>query len=89
VTAKKSAATEPPTEFDWLSLAQPTPEKDTWEVVEDKSHGDGPWRVRDASGLEFSTHVLVKGLTVLEESPFDRSGVLRTPSGGIDTAPAE
>ena len=84
--SKKSE--EPPTDFDWTSLAQPTSEPDTWKVAK-KPAGPGPWRVRDANGLEFSTHVLVEGLTPIDESPFDRSGVFRTPSGGIDTAPAE
>jgi hypothetical protein len=88
MTTKKAAAEEPPTEFNWLSLSQPTPEPDTWEA--DPKAGVGPWRVRDAAGNEFSTHVLVKGLTPLDESPFDRSGELRLPNpGGIDTAPAE
>lgn len=88
-TAQQKAAEAPP-EFDWLSLAQPTPEPDNWEAVQPKSAGTGPWWVRDEQGNEFATHVLVKGLTPLDESPFDRSGDLRAPKpGGIDTAPAE
>lgn len=89
MTARKSAAEEPPTEFNWLSLAQPTTEDNVWEV--DTKHGDaGPWWVQDEAGNQFATYVLVKGLKPLDESPFGRSGELRSPTpGGIDTAPAE
>ena len=55
-----------------------------------QQQGDGPWWVQDQAGNQFATHVLVKGLRALDESPFDRSGELRAPTpGGIDTAPAE
>jgi hypothetical protein len=72
-------------------LSQPTPEGDTpWEVQEPPEGSTGPWWVQDETGNQFATYVLLKGLTPLKESPFNRSGELRTPkSGGTDTAPAE
>lgn len=82
---------EEPTEFDWLSLSQPTSdEPNPWEVKEPPAGaGPGPWWVKDSSGAQFATYVLLKGQTPLDESPFNRSGELRTPiPGGTDTAPA-
>jgi hypothetical protein len=89
-TAQQNEAENPP-EFNWLRLSQPTPEGDTpWEVQEPPEGSTGPWWVQDSTGNQFATYVLLKGLTPLKESPFNRSGELRTPkSGGTDTAPAE
>jgi hypothetical protein len=90
VTTKRAAADEPPTEFNWLSLAQPTTEPDPWEVDAKKQGDGGPFWVQDDAGNQFATYVLVKGLKPLDESPFGRSGELRSPiPGGIDTAPAD
>lgn len=89
-TKKKSTGADEPAEFDWVSLAQPTPDvPDSWEVKETAESDKGPWWVRDSNGAQFATYVLLKGMTPLDDSPFDRSGNLRTPiSGSTDTAPA-
>jgi hypothetical protein len=93
-TAKKTAQqneAEAPPEFNWVSLAQPTPADDTkWEVQATSSTDVGPWWVEDSNGARFATYALLKGLKRLDESPFTRSGELRTPiPGGTDTAPAD
>lgn len=82
---------EEPAEFNWLSLSQPTPPDDTpWEVVKTAPADTGPWWVEGENGGKFATPVLLKGMKRLDESPFDRSGNLRSPiPGGTDTASAD
>jgi hypothetical protein len=91
MTTKKADKPDEPAEFNWVSMSQPTPEDDTpWEVQKAPSNNPGPYWVEDANGNQFATYILLKGLTLLDESPFNRSGDLRTPTtpGGDDTAPA-
>jgi hypothetical protein len=92
MTAKKADKATEPAEFNWLSLSQPTPHDDaSWEVqAPPEGSSAGPWWVQDENGNQFATYVLLKGLKPLKESPFNRSGELRTPNpGGTDTAPAD
>lgn len=82
---------EEPAEFNWLSLSQPTAEPaPEWKVQKTAPADTGPWWVEDKNGGRFATYVLLEGLKPLDESPFNRSGELRTPiPGGTDTAPAD
>lgn len=64
-----------PQDTGWLALSQPTDERIPTVATVQKT---GPWWVKDKAGNQFATYVLDDSLTVTDESPFNRSGDLRT-----------